>query len=184
MPEKPRILKKELIARTRLFRVEQVDLAFSNGNRRRYERVLGGDSGSVLIVPMLDAETVLLVREYAVGTQTYELGLPKGRVEAQEDLLEAANREIREEIGYGAHRLRRIKDLTIAPGYVGHSTHIVLAEDLFPDKRDGDEPEPIEVLPWKLERLDELIMRDDVTEARSIAALYLTRERLSSAGGP
>ena len=178
MPEKPRILKQELIARTRLFRVEQLDLAFSNGNRRRYERVLGGDAGSVLIVPMLDADTVLLVREYAVGTQTYELGLPKGRVEAQEDPLQAANREIKEEIGYGAHRLSSIKNLTIAPGYVAHSTHIILAQDLYPDKREGDEPEPIEVMPWKLTRLEELIMREDVTEARSIAALYLARENL------
>ncbi len=178
MPDKPRILNQELIARTRLFRVEQVDLAFSNGIRRRYERVLGGDSGSVLIVPMLDAETVLLIREYAVGTHTYELGLPKGRVEANEDPLAAANREIREEVGYGAHRLRLIKDLTIAPGYVGHSTHIVLAQDLYPDKQEGDEPEPIEVLPWKLTRLNELVMRDDVTEARSIAALYLIRDEL------
>ncbi len=184
MPEKPRILKQELIARSRLFRVEQVDLAFSNGNRRRYERVLGGDSGSVLIVPMLDADTVLLVREYAVGTHSYELGLPKGRVEANEDLLEAANREIREEVGYAARRLTWIKDLSIAPGYVGHSTHIVLAQDLYPDKQEGDEPEPIEVLPWKLNRLQQLVMRDDVTEARSIAALYLIREDLCPPNDP
>jgi ADP-ribose diphosphatase len=83
-----------------------------------------------------------------------------------------------EEIGYGAHRIERLKSITLAPGYFSHSTHIVLARELYPQRLEGDEPEPIEVVPWPLAELERLIAHDECTEARSIAALYLARERL------
>jgi ADP-ribose diphosphatase len=174
MAAKPKILGRRLVAQTRIFRVEQLDLEFSNGNRRCFERLLGG-RGSVLIVPMQDAQTVLLIREYAAGTDRYELGLPKGIVEPGEDLLDAAGREIREEVGFGARDLRRIHTVSLAPGYIQHRTHIVLARDLYPQRAEGDEPEPIEILPWRLDDLEALLEREDFTEARSIAALFLVR---------
>ena len=128
MREKPSILHTETLATTRLFRIEQLDLRFANGTEVRYERLVGTAAGAVLIVPMLDDDTVLLIREYAAGVDRYELGLPKGRVEAGEEVLDAANREIMEEIGYGAHQLHLLSAMTMAPGYVGHLTHVVLAE--------------------------------------------------------
>ncbi len=178
MPKKPEILASRTLAKTRVFNVEQLDLRFANGTEVQYERLVGSKRGAVLIVPMLDRDTVLLIREYAAGTHSYELGLPKGRIEGDEPLLGAANREIMEEVGYAAHRLTHLTSLSLAPGYLDHQTHVVLAEELYPQRREGDEPEAIEVLPWKLAALDELLARDDFTEARSIAALFLVRERL------
>jgi ADP-ribose diphosphatase len=179
MREKPRILHTETLARTRLFHIQQVDLRFSNGVETRYERLIGSSRGAVLIVPMLDDETVLLIREYAAGIDRYELALPKGRIEEDEDLLVAANRELKEEVGYGAHTLKHLNSMSLAPGYLGHFTHIVLARDLYPEKCAGDEPEEIEVVPWRLADVNALVARPDFTEARSIAALFLTRELLN-----
>ena len=178
MPDSPKIQAREVIAQTRIFRVESIELQFSNGEQRRYERLLGGKRGSVLVVPMLDDDTVLLIREYSAGSDDYQLGLPKGRMEANEDPLQAADREMREEVGYGARDLRLLDTLTIAPAYIQHHTHIVLARDLFADKRPGDEPEPIEVVPWRLSDWQSLMQQPDLTEARSIAALYMTRDFL------
>ncbi|MCU7906822.1 MAG: ADP compounds hydrolase NudE [Candidatus Thiodiazotropha sp. (ex Epidulcina cf. delphinae)] len=178
MAKKPNILSQRLIAKTRLFRVEQIGLEFSNGQQRLYERLLGGERGSVLVVPVLDDDTVLLIREYSAGSQDYQLGLPKGRMEAGEDPLQAANREMREEVGYGARELTLLKTFTIAPAYIRHQTHVILARHLFPDRLPGDEPEPIEVVPWQLSDWENLIDQPDLTEARSIAALYMTRDFL------
>ena len=72
---------------------------------------------------------------------TYEVGLPKGRLEEGESILEAAQREMKEEIGYGARELTELTELSLAPGYMTHITHIVLARDLYPEKLEGDEPE-------------------------------------------
>jgi ADP-ribose diphosphatase len=173
MHEKPEILATRTLCQSRLFRVEQVDLRFANGVEVQYERLRGSPRGAVLVVALLDADTVLLVREYAVGVERYELALPKGRIDGEESILDTANRELMEEVGYAARRLRLLRTLTVAPGYLGHRTHVVLAEDLYPQRAAGDEPEQIEVVPWRLSRLDELLARDDFTEARSIAALLL-----------
>ena len=55
---------------------------------------------------------------------------------------------------------------------------MVLAEDLYPARLEGDEPEAIEVVPWPLARLGELLQHEECTEARSIAALYMVRDIL------
>ena len=160
------------------YRMERLDLEFSNGERRKYERLHGRGHGAVAGVPMLDAETVLLVREYAAGVHRYELGLVKGRIDAGESPLEAANRELMEEAGYGARELTVLRSLTLAPVYMSHETHLVLARDLYPQRLPGDEPEELELVPWKLDALDELILREEFSEGRSIAALFIAREWL------
>ncbi len=179
MNQKPVVTRTETIARTRLFRVEEVGLRFSNGCEVKYERLRGSSRGAVLVVPMLNDGTVLLIREYAAGVERYELALPKGIIEAGESPLEAANREMMEEVGYGARKLNHLKSLTLAPGYFSHTTHLVLAQELYPERRPGDEPEAIEVVPWSLDRLTELFEHEECTEARSIAALFLVRELLA-----
>ena len=180
MRTKPRILSTRTLARTRLFHVEQLGLEFSNGVIVQYERLHASSNGAVLVVPMQDKDTVLLIREYAAGVDRYELALPKGRIEADEGVLDAANRVLKEEVGYGAARVRHLTSYTLAPGYLGHVTHVVLAQDLYEDKSPGDEPEEIEVVPWRLSELRRLFERDDCTEARSIAALYMVRDILAN----
>ena len=180
MKEKPSIHARRCIIHTGIFNIEEIDLEFANGEKRKYQCIIGSKQGAVLVVPLLDKDTVLLIREYAAGTDCYELAFPKGHIEEGEDMLSAANREIQEEVGYGANKLEHIHSFSIAPGYLSHHTHIVLASDLYPNKIPGDEPEEIEVVPWKLSELDSLLQQKDFTEARSIAALFLVRELLQA----
>jgi ADP-ribose diphosphatase len=104
--------------------------------------------------------------------------LPKGRMDAGEAVLEAANRELKEETGFGARRLTHLRGITLAPGYMTHEIQLVLAEDLYPERLPGDEPEELEVVPWKLDALHELVLREDCSEGRSLAGLLVVREVL------
>jgi ADP-ribose diphosphatase len=175
--DKPTILNKTIIAKSRLFRIESLDIEFSNGQQRNYERLArGAPGGAVLIVPMLDAETVLLIREYSAGVHRYELGLPKGKTDAGESFFEAANRELKEEVGFGARNLHHLSSFSIAPSYLEHMTEIIIAQDLYEEKLPGDEPEELEVIPWKLTNINELLATGECTEARSIAALFMALE--------
>ncbi|MBW8310847.1 MAG: ADP compounds hydrolase NudE [Rhizobium sp.] len=160
-------------------RREILHLEFSNGERRRYERLISGGHGSVIIAAVPDPGTVLLVREYAAGTHRYELGLPKGRMDAGESIEDAANRELKEEVGMGARKLTVLRPITLAPTYMNHQIHLVLAEDLYPERLPGDEPEELEVVPWKFDALHELMLREDCSEGRSLAALFIVRELLA-----
>lgn len=179
MKSKPIINHVREVARSRLFRIEQLDITFPNGVEVQWERLIPGGYGAVIVVPMRDPETALLIREYAAGTERYELVLPKGKMEQGETPEEAANREMAEEIGYAARKLTYLTPLSIAPGYMRHATQLVLAEDLYPHEAEGDEPEPLEVVPVPINRLLELGLGDECTEARSIAALYLAKDYLT-----
>ncbi len=177
MPQKPIIHERRIIADTGILTVEQVDLEFSNGSQRLYQRIVG-TRDSVLIVPVLDDQSLILIREYATGMERYELAFPKGIIEPAEDPLEAANREMQEETGYAARRLETLRTVTLAPGYLQHTTHLVMARDLYPQRLPGDEPEPIEVVPWPIGDWAALLAHPELTEARSIAALLMVRDLL------
>lgn len=183
MPKEPEILSSRILSAEQvandIFSIEEMHLQFSNGAQRHYRRIQGRGRGAVLIVPLLDEHTVLLIREYSAGVHRYELQLPKGRVETGESFFEAANRELKEEIGKGARDLRHVNSLTVLPGFMGHRTEIILARDLYDEKLPGDEPEEMEVVAWPLNNLLALANREDCTEARSIAALYIIRDLLA-----
>jgi ADP-ribose diphosphatase len=160
------------------YRLEQVDLEFGNGERRLFQRLRSRGNGAVLVVPLIDDETVLLVREYAAGVHRYELGLVKGRIDDGEAPLQAADRELKEEVGYGARSLQLVRTLTLSPNYMSHEAHVVVARDLYPQALPGDEPEPLEQVPWKLDAIDALALCEEFSEGRSLAALFVAREWL------
>ena len=180
MRKKPKLTNIHTVAESRIFNLESMDVKFSNGATRIYERLVSRGNGAVLVVPMLDDDTVLMIYEYAGGTERYELGLTKGKIDKGETLIETAARELKEEIGYGAKKLTFLKTITLAPGYQSSETHIVLAEELYEEKAYGDEPEPLEIVAHKLSDLEKLTYNEDLTEARSILALYMVRDIIRS----
>ena len=176
----PKVLASSIVSRSRLFTVEARHLRFSNGVERMYERLPQRIGRAVIVCALTESHEVLLVREYMAGTHRYELALPKGRVEVNEDLETAANRELKEEVGFGARKLLYLKELTAAPSHMGYSVHALLAQNLYPATLAGDEPEPLEVVPWSLHNLDALITHPEISEARSIATLMLVANHLKS----
>ena len=175
----PEIIATETLATTRFFKIEALDLRFSNGVERRYERLPAGGAEGVIVVAINARDELLLIREYAAGFHEMLLTLPKGLVEAHESLEAAASRELAEEVGFGAKRTELVKRLTLAPGHMGFAINVVFATDLYAHQLQGDEPEPIELVPWPLQRLDELLHSDEFCEARAIAALSLCRPLFS-----
>ncbi|MDQ7048564.1 MAG: ADP compounds hydrolase NudE [Enterobacterales bacterium] len=178
--QKPIITHTKQVAKTRIFEVEELDLEFSNGEKRTFERLVAGANGAVMIVAILDNEFLLLIREYSAGTHDYQLAFPKGLMESGETVEQAANRELMEEVGFGANKFTVMKQMTLAPGYLTHRMNLLFAESLYEEKRQGDEPEELEVVKWRLDELDKLIEQPDFTEARSVAALFLAQKIIQS----
>lgn len=178
MSDLPEILARRKLDYGGRFKLEQLDLRFSNGVERTYERMPTRGHGAVVVAAMQDRETLLLIREYSCGLHRYELGLVKGHIDKGETAQQAAVRELKEEAGVGARTLTMLRALTIAPTYMEHQAWLVLAEDLYPERLPGDEPEQLEVVPWRLDALDRLMLREDCSEGRSLAAMFIVREYL------
>jgi ADP-ribose diphosphatase len=179
--KKPTILHVETVARSRLFTIETVDLEFSNGVRRVYERMKPSSREAVLIVPIID-DHIILIREYAVGTESYELGFPKGLIDEGESVIEAADRELKEEVGFGAKELTFVTRLGMAPSYFSSKMNIVIAEGLYEESLEGDEPEELPQTRWPIANLMALLNEHDFSEARNVSALFLVREWLKQHG--
>ncbi|MCY1289323.1 ADP compounds hydrolase NudE [compost metagenome] len=184
MRQKPTVLGREVVARSRLFTVEELQLRFANGVERTYERLAnrGTGYGAVMVVALADAEHALLVEEYCAGTDDYQLSLPKGLIEPGEDVLLAANRELKEEAGFGARQLEYLTELSLSPGYMSQRIQVVLARDLYEERLPGDEPEPMRVDKINLRELTSLVQHPQFSEGRALAALYLARDVLSQRG--
>ena len=177
--KKPKILNIQDVAQSKLFSIQSVDLEFSNGEKRVYERMRPAKREAVLIIPIM-GDNLILIREYAVGIENYELGFPKGAIDPGEVALEAAQRELKEEIGYGANNIIQLAKLTMSPSYFSSKMNILVAENLYHEKLEGDEPEPLQQIIWPISRMMELLEHPDFNEARNISALFYLELYLKS----
>ncbi|SON51073.1 ADP compounds hydrolase NudE [Vibrio tapetis] len=177
--KKPEILATNTVAQSKLFTIESLDLRFSNGEERTYERMKPSGRHAVLIVPVTKQGDLLMVREYAAGTDRYELGFPKGLIDPGESAEQAAQRELKEEIGFGANSMVALKEVVLAPSYFSSGMTLFIAQELYPETLQGDEPEPLQLVRWPLLQADDLLTHLDFSEARSITALMLAQRYLA-----
>jgi len=168
----PIIKNKIILAVTKLFKIEQLEIEFNNNQNRKYEIISGTGCDAVMILPIMD-DKIFFIKEYAAAIDSYTLTLPKGRIDEGELLLEAANRELQEEIGFKSHDLTHVYTLDLAPGYINHKTHVILAKGLVPSKLEGDEPEELEVVDYKLSEINHLLDHNKNLDSRVIACLYI-----------
>ncbi len=167
----PEILAQRVVARSRLFTVEALNLRFGNGVEVAFERLLSSSEGAVLVVPITQDNQLVLIREYGAGVGRYELGFPKGKIGAGEDWRMASVRECIEEVGYRPGRVKKLDQVTLSASYMSHVTTLVLAEALTPAYAQGDEPEPLEIVYWPLNEWRALLAQPAFSEGRAHAAL-------------
>ena len=181
MGDKPKVLGITKGGQSQRFHVEHVQLQFSNGEERVFERVrshIGETINVVMAIPLLSDNTMLLVREYGVGLEQYHIGFPKGLIDFGEQPVDAINRELMEEIHYGARKIDPLMTLAPSPAYLDSLMAVFVAQDLYPQQLAGDEPEPLELIEWQLDQADELLKHPEFIDSRSIAALlYFLRQR-------
>ncbi len=154
--------------------VDATRYRFADG--REVERDVVHHPGGVAILAH-DEEHLYLVRQPrpAVGEAHY-LEIPAGRPETGEELVESARRELAEELGRSAESWEQLASFWLSPDVLDLQVHLFLATGLGEAQAQGDEEDPIEVVPWPLTRLDEAIAT--IPDAKTIIALLLLRERL------
>ncbi|MGD9694826.1 MAG: NUDIX hydrolase [Thermoleophilia bacterium] len=134
--------------------------------------------GAVVIVPVEDGQ-VLLVRQPREAVEQVTLELPAGKLDHPgEDALDAARRELAEEVGRAAARWEYWDGFFTAPAILTEFIHCYLATDLSPAHAEPDEDEAIEVVRWPLADLDALI--DRVRDAKTLIGLLRLERRIRS----
>jgi ADP-ribose pyrophosphatase len=132
--------------------------------------------GSVVVLPVLPDGRIVMIRQYRHATRQYLWELVAGRKEPEETPKEGAARELLEETGYRAKRFKLFLDVFPTPGFLEERMYILLAEGLTAGEAQPEEDEKIEVRPYRLKELKQMIKSGRLKDAKSIAAIlyYLT----------
>ena len=144
---------------------------FRHDDKEVVEREMIEHPGAVVMLP-LDGDRIWLVRQprEVVGEELLEL--PAGKLNGGE-VLETAQRELREEIGKSAAEWRHLTSFYASPGFTNEEIHAFLATDLSDDPLDAEEDERIEVVSEPLDRLDDVIR--SCSDAKSLVTLLWFR---------
>jgi len=149
-----------------LYRQDRVsvreDLLEVPGGRRLGYPVMALGS-SVGVLAFLTADQVLLVRQYRHVTGDFSWEIPGGGIGAGEAVADAAQRELREEAGYRAGRLRALGSFWPNNAYLDEVIHVYVAEDLVPDPLPADQDEHLEVRAFPLSEAVAMARDDRIT---------------------
>ena len=131
----------------------------------------------VNVIPILGDGRVVLIRQWRYGIAAPCLEIPGGLVDPEENADEAAARELLEETGYNARKLRLLGTIHPNPAFLSNRLTTYLATDLDlvePEREEfGVDDERITVEPTPLVEIPELIREGVITHALVLAAFHL-----------
>jgi ADP-ribose pyrophosphatase len=186
----PTMLRTKTLASRRQFagkilslRVDTIQIA----DHSPVEREIVEHPGSVVIVPVTDRSTVLMVRQWRHPTNEELLEAPAGHIDPGETPEAAAQRELQEETGHIAARLIKLSEFWIAPGWCTEYMHAYLALGLSASRLDQDVDEDVRVEEVPLAQIPALISSGAIKDAKSIGTLLLAsclwKDRLPAGRG-
>lgn len=136
--------------------------------------------GAVLIVPVLADGRLVIVRQFRYPLERILIEFPAGKLDPGEAPLTTAQRELREETGYVAARWQRLGRVHAVVSYSTEEIEFLIAEDLTHVGAKLDAGEFLEVGTMSIEQMLAAIDRDEITDAKTVAAMLLYVRRLNA----
>ena len=138
---------------------------------RETTRELVQHPGAAAIVPMLSPREVVLIKQFRYCVKKSLWEIPAGTVEAGETAMACAERELTEETGYRAGRMRHLGSFFTTPGFCNEIVHLFYATDLKPSRANLDKDEQLEVHTVALEDALHMIESGEIADAKTIVGL-------------
>lgn len=156
------------------------DLELPDG--RRFELAMLRHPGASAVVPFIDGDTILMLRQYryAAGGTIWEI--PAGKLDAGESPEVCASRELEEETGYRSERIEPLGKIHTTPGFTDEVIHLYAAYDLEEGKRALDPHETLETERMPFERALRMATSGEITDAKTLCALFLAAQQRRDGG--
>ncbi len=174
-------IKSESIYKGRILNVYVDDVELCNGRMTKREHM--EHPGGVAVLPLLDNGDVICVSQHRYPYHTELLEIPAGKLEYGEDPLECGVRELEEETGYKAEEFIPLGSAYPSPGYINEILYLYLARGLKEGESHPDEGEYLEIKKIPFLKLYEMVMNNEIHDAKTVIAILKTKEILNSQEG-
>jgi len=172
--KKPRVLSSEMVYEGKVFGIRRDEVIEPTGVRTTREMIT--HPGSVVVLPVLPDGRVLLIQQYRYAARQFLWELVAGRMDGGETPEEGAARELQEETGYTAKKLKVFLEFFPTPGFLEEKMYLLLAEGLTPGKATPEDDEKIVARPYTHKELDQMLREKKLRDAKTIAGvLYYLR---------
>ncbi len=170
------LISTQTIASGGMLTVKRDQVRLPNGLTGQREYVI--HPGAVVVVPILPNGNVILEKQYRYPLHQVFIELPAGKIDAGEPILTTGQRELLEETGYTAHEWVKLGHQHQCIGYSNEVIHIYLALGLIAGEHRRDEDEALEVFDVPFSECIAMILRGEITDGKTIVALYLAEKYL------
>jgi ADP-ribose pyrophosphatase len=127
--------------------------------------------GAVGVVPFLDKDTVVMVRQYRHPVREVTLELPAGKLDAGESPLTCVKRELAEETGYTAKTIKPLLQYWPTPAFADEVLHLYVATGLKPGRIHADDDEFIEAVHVPFKKAVKMIFDGKIRDSKTVVAL-------------
>lgn len=155
----------------RLLKLSDVTVEFPDGKRSKREIV--AHPGAVAVVALTAARELLLVKQYRKPAEKFMLEIPAGVPGKKESGLAAARRELEEETGWRASRVRLVWTGFTSPGYSNEVLRFFLADRLSPSKQRTDHDEFIEVVKLPVEKALARLLAGKIDDNKTMIGIII-----------
>jgi len=170
MPKgKAKVLKSKMIYKGPIFGVRRDEVLEPTGVRTLREVIT--HPGSVVVLPVLADNRILMIQQYRYAAKQYLWELVAGRIDPGESVKRAAARELREETGYRAKKLSVFLDVFPTPGFLEERMFVLLAEGLTAGEAQPEDDEKIISRAFTVDELKQMMKTGKLRDAKSIAGI-------------
>lgn len=136
--------------------------------------------GATAIVAVTNDGKIVMERQFRYALHQPLLEIPAGKLDAGEDPLTCAKRELAEETGYRAANWTPLGVIATSPGFCNETLHLYLATDLTMGETNWDPDEYVELEYYALDELMDAIRNESIKDSKSLSALMLALPYLTA----
>jgi ADP-ribose pyrophosphatase len=170
------ILTSTVVYQGKLFRVTQDHIIEPRGKESTRDVVRHNGSVVILAIDSSNSKKdpwIVMERQYRHAANQFLWELPAGKLDAGEDALAGAQRELEEETGYRAKKWKPLVEYYASPGFLGESMKVFLAEGLVAGEAHPEEDEDIELRLVKLSEVIKMIEKGGILDGKTLSSVLL-----------